>query len=104
MRQVRKEFLLSLILSSRTMSGAAVFIFSAVMAAAGMVVVMTMMIALYIGIKGQIAGQISLDGIIRRSGHSAEKLNSGFCQSSLGPSADSAADEHLHTLRRKEAG
>lgn len=94
---------MSLILSSRTMSGAAVFIFSAVMAAAGMVVVMTMMIALYIGIKGQISIQISLDGIICRSGHSAEKLNSGFCQSSLGSSADSSADEYLHTLRRKEA-
>lgn len=94
---------MSLILSSRTMSGAAVFIFSAVMAAAGMVVVMTMMIALYIGIKGQIAGQISLDGIIRRSGHSAEKLNSGFCQSSLGSSADSSADKDLYALRRKEA-
>ena len=81
----------------------AMFILPAVMLSTGMAMLMSMMVALHIGVKGQIACQIGFHGIICCSAYSAEKLNSGFRQGSLCSPSDSAADKCIHALGCKEA-
>ena len=74
-------------MTASSASGAAVFLLSAVMAFPVSVVV-----TVHIGIKGKISRKQSVYRFVRAAGHPAVELNSRLSQSSLGASADSAAD------------
>lgn len=56
----------------------------------------SVMTALYIRIVGKSSCCQSFYRIIRASGDTAVKLNSGFCQRILGSCSDSAADQRVY--------
>ena len=54
------------------------------------------MVTVYIGIIIQTAGDIGTDGIIGRSGHTAEQLYPGLIQGHLCTAPDAAADQYFY--------
>jgi len=71
---------------------------AAAMAAAGVTCVMvmvTVVIALNIGVVEQLAGNKCLNRGIRTAGNTAEQTDTGCCQGCLGTAADAAANQHI---------
>jgi hypothetical protein len=64
---------------------------------------MVMMAAGDIGIEDQLPGQEGFHRFVRVAADAAAELNAGFCQGCPGTAADTAADEHIHLRRLKEA-
>ena len=68
-----------------------------------LMLMVSVMTALYIRIVGKSSCCQSFYRVIRASGDAAVKLNSGFCQRILGSCSDSAADQSVHLQIRKKA-
>ena len=75
----------------------AAIVASASMLAAGPAFVMmfSVMVAVDIGVKGQVSGQIGFHCLVRAAGNAAVELDSGFRQGCLGAAADAAADQDI---------
>lgn len=73
---------------------------AAAVRAAGMPLAMVVAVvaALNIRIKAQLPSQIVEYRLIGIALHTAEQLDPGLCQRHLGPAADAAADEDIHTV------
>ena len=68
-----------------------------------LMLMVSVMTALYIRIVGKSSCCQSFYRIIRASGDAAVKLNSGFCQRILSSCSDSAADQRVYLQIRKKA-
>ena len=77
---------------------------SAAMVPAGMLpALMTVVVAVYVRVKGQPALQQCLYRCVCLTGHTAVQPDSGLCQGHLGASADSAADQGIYAMLQKKA-
>ena len=79
---------------------------AAAVTAAGMtffMMVLTVMVALNIGIVEQIAGNQCFHSSIGTAGNTAEEPDAGCCQSHLGTAADTAADQNICLESRQNA-
>lgn len=65
--------------------------------------VITVVVALYIRVVGQVPGQKCLYRCIRIAGHATEELDSCVSQGCLCAATDTAADEHLCAQRTQYA-
>ena len=57
--------------------------------------VMVMMVALDIGVKAEITGQVIGNRCVGITGTAAVELDAGLCQCHLGAAADAAADQNI---------
>ena len=64
-------------------------------AASTFVMVLPVMVAVNIGVKVQLSGQIRLHCLIRAAGSSAVKLDPGLSQGCLSTAADAAANQDI---------
>ena len=84
------------------MPSTAMLILPTVMLPAGMSMLVSVVVTVYIGVESQISGQICLDGIIRHAGYASVQLDPCFRQGHLRSAADSAADKGIYScLGRK---
>ena len=74
-------------------------VLSAVMFSTAMLPIM-MMSAFHIGIIYQFSGQQRVNRVIRIAGRARIQTDAGFCKSGSGSSADSSADQRVHTVLR----
>ena len=84
-------------------SGTAVLVLAAGVAAAVVALFPVVVAALGVGIKGQLARQQIGHLAVRIAGDAGIELDAGFRQSGAGAAADAAADQGIHAVALEEA-
>ena len=68
-----------------------------------MTIFMVMMVAVGIGVKDKMTGQIVRHSCICIAGNAAKQLNPGLCKSVLRTGTNTAAENDIYTVLNKEA-
>lgn len=85
-------------MSAAVVMAAAGMAFAMAVSAAGVAFTVVMMVAMNVGIKGQISVEQCLYRIIGGAGNAAEELDTGLFQCILGAAADAAANQCVHIV------
>ena len=86
-----------------TISGTTTLVLMAGMRAAGVPLLMAVMVAVRIGVKDKMTGQIVRHSCICIARNAAKQLNPGLCKSVLRTSTNTAAENDIYAVLNKEA-
>ena len=86
-----------------TISGTTTLVLMAGMRAAGVPLLMAVMVAVGIGVKDKMTGQIVRHSCICIARNAAKQLNPGLCKSVLRTGTNTAAENDIYTVLNKEA-
>ena len=86
-----------------TISGTTTLVLMVGMRAAGVPLLMAVMVAVRIGVKDKMTGQIVRHSCICIARNAAKQLNPGLCKSVLRTSTNTAAENDIYAVLNKEA-
>ena len=86
-----------------TISGTTTLVLMAGMRAAGVPLLMAVMVAVGIWIKNKISCKVIRNNAVSCAGNAAKQLNPGLCKSVLRTGTNTAAENDIYTVLNKEA-